>query len=159
MSDASCSMTETLCITPMVESDIPHLARLEAMCFSSPWSEEGIREELQNPNAVFLVAKRAGMVLGYLGFYHVLDEASIANVAVFPEARRSGVASALLQAAVDYSYRRGIARMTLEVRPSNIPARRLYESFDFEEVGQRRRFYTKPDEDALILAREFMSDI
>lgn len=155
MIDPISSIEESFCVVPMAENDIAHLARLETVCFSSPWSEEGFREELQNPNAVFLVAKRGKNILGYLGFYHILDEGSIANVAVFPQARRSGVASALLQSAIDYSYGHGIVRMTLEVRPSNIPARRLYESFGFAEVGRRRRFYTKPDEDALILAREF----
>lgn len=155
MIDPIPSMVEPLRIAPMAEDDIPHLARLESVCFSSPWSEDGLREELQNPNAVFLVAKRGETIVGYLGFYHVLDEGSIANVAVFPESRRSGVASALLQAVIDYAYGHGIARMTLEVRPSNMAALRLYESFGFTEVGRRRRFYTKPDEDALILAREF----
>ncbi|BCI61622.1 ribosomal protein S18-alanine N-acetyltransferase [Solibaculum mannosilyticum] len=157
MTDGRSPSEGSLYIVPMSEADIPHLTKLEAICFSSPWSEQGLRDELYNPNAVFLVAKREESILGYLGFYHILDQGDIANVAVFPEARRLGVASSLLRAAVDYAHSHGICRMTLEVRPSNIPALKLYEAFGFVEVGRRRRFYVKPDEDALILAREFSS--
>ena len=90
-------------------------------------------------------------MLGYLGLTAVLDESYIANVAVFPHCRGRGVAKALLRAQLDGARERGIATMSLEVRPSNQPAIALYRQFGFREAGRRRNFYQHPTEDGLIM--------
>ena len=90
---------------------------------------------------MFLVAAAGETVLGYANFLHVLDEGDIGNVAVAPEFRRQGVAAALLD----------LAFLTLEVRVSNAPAIALYRKHGFQTVGQRRNYYQKPDEDALLM--------
>ena len=141
-------------IVPMSPAHIPTLAKLEKCCFSVPWTEAGLSEELLNPVAVFLVAQRAGEILGYAGMHHLLDEGNIINVAVFPERRRKGVASSLLFSLVRYGIENGLARLTLEVRPSNLGAVALYESFGFEQVGRRRGFYSKPPEDGLVMVKK-----
>lgn len=137
-------------IVPMTKQHIPALAALEAACFSQPWTAAGFTEELSNPLAVFLVAEQDGEVLGYLGFLAVLDEADVTNVAVSPTHRRQGVASALITAAQEICRARGIRRLGLEVRCSNLAAIRLYESHGFVQDGKRPRFYTAPVEDALL---------
>ena len=103
-------------VVPMAGEHLDQLARLEALCFSQPWSRQALEEELQNPAAHFLTAlDEGGQVLGYLGLTAVLDESYIANVAVFPHCRGRGVAKALLRAQLDWARERGIATMSLEV--------------------------------------------
>lgn len=143
---------ENLRIVPMNPGHPAHLARLEQLCFSEPWSEAGLAAELDNPSAFFRVAEdETGEILGYLGMHCAAGECYIDNVAVFPAARRRGVATALLQCLVDWAKANGCAFVTLEVRPSNAPALALYRRFGFAEAGRRRRFYRNPDEDGLIL--------
>ena len=135
----------------MLAQHIPHLAQLERACFAAPWSAEGLAEELSNPHAVFRVAEDdAGAVLGYVGMHHLVDEGFITNVAVSPTHRRQGIAAALVTAAQEECRRRGIRRLGLEVRESNVAAIRLYERFGFVQDGKRPRFYSAPVEDALL---------
>ena len=84
-------------IVPMDRSHISQIAQLERECFSTPWTEAMLEEELFNPQASFIVAEDGeGNILGYAGLHVVLDEGYIDNIAVQPDARRHGVASALL---------------------------------------------------------------
>ena len=141
-------------VVRMTAEHIAALAALEAACFSHPWSENALRDELDNPTAVFFVAEgEDGAVLGYVGMHHILDEADITNVAVFPAARRQGVGRALLRAVADYAARQALVRVTLEVRASNAAAIALYEGFGFVQDGRRPRFYSDPTEDALLYSR------
>ena len=132
----------------MTAQHIPALTALEAVCFAAPWTAEGFAEELQNPLAHFLVAEDGGSVCGYIGVQEICGEGYIANVAVFPQYRRQGTASALLTAAIEGAKRRGCAFLTLEVRESNDAAIRLYTRFGFRCVGTRKAFYRDPVEDA-----------
>jgi ribosomal-protein-alanine N-acetyltransferase len=130
------------------------VAALEAACFSDPWSERSIAGELDNPLARWLVAVEDGTVLGYVGSQTVLDEADVMNVAVSPDARRRGVARALMIALLDALRETGVKSLTLEVRASNDPAIALYDTLGFTQVGLRPRYYRHPVEDALILRVE-----
>lgn len=141
-------------VVRMTEAHIGALAALEHACFSHPWSEQALRDELDNPTAVFFVAVgEDGAVRGYVGMHHILDEADITNVAVFPAARRQGVGRALIQAVADYAAEQALVRVTLEVRASNAAAIALYEGFGFVQDGRRPRFYSDPTEDALLYSR------
>ena len=135
-----------LSIVPMREEHIFALAALEAACFTDPWSENALREELSNPCARFIVAVFNGEIAGYLGCHHIGDEGFVANVAVFPAFRRRGIGKALVTAA----FTDNLSRLTLEVRASNEPAIALYRSLGFVEEGRRPRFYSHPTEDALL---------
>lgn len=142
-------------IVPMDRSHVSQIAALERQCFSEPWSQAALEEELFNPQASFLVAEDSrGAVLGYAGLHAVLDEGYIDNVAVEPDARRHGVASALLDVFCRFGRER-LAFLSLEVRASNEAAIALYEKFGFQEVGRRSGFYRRPKEDAVIMTREF----
>ena len=102
----------------------------------------------------YLAYDTEGRSIGFCSFWRVLDELHINNLAVFPDRRREGVASALLTFVLNEGARQGAKRATLEVRQSNDPARYLYERFGFTVAGIRRGYYTRPVEDALVLWRE-----
>ena len=142
-------------VVTMAEEHISALAQLERECFSDPWSEKALAEELNNPNAVFRVALIDGEVAGYVGMLHVLDEGDICNVAVFDRFRRKGVASALIQHLVDYGVENQLSFITLEVRESNIGAQKFYETMGFETIGVRKNFYDNPKEHAILMNKTF----
>ena len=143
----------------MTSRHIPALTKLEAVCFSAPWTADGFSEELQNPLAHFLVAEHGGKVCGYIGVQEICGEGYIANIAVFPEFRRQGVASALLTAAMNGAKSRECAFLTLEVRESNAAAIQLYTRFGFRCVGTRKAFYRDPEEDAKLYTLFFEEPI
>ena len=90
-------------------------------------------------------------IVGYLCLWEVADEVHITNVAVRPDARRQGIARALLSSVVDNARARAFKVVVLEVRPSNDHARMLYESFGFRVVGRRHGYYYDTGEDALVM--------
>ena len=85
-------------ITPMTPAHLDQVAALEEICFpEDPWSRRLLAEALENENTTSLLAlSEDERVLGYLFFTTVLDEGGVDNIAVHPEARRQGIASALL---------------------------------------------------------------
>ena len=142
-------------LTPMTAELIPQIAALERACFSHPWTEEMLRQELWNEAAVILVALREdGVVLGYAGLQTVLDEGYINNVAVAANVRRQGIADELIAAFVRFGQAK-LAFLTLEVRASNAPAIALYMKHGFAQVGRRRDYYDDPKEDAILMTLEF----
>lgn len=143
-------------VRAMTAADIGAVAALERACFSEPWSEAALREELTNPCAAFQVAVGDdGAVLGYCGMHLVGDEGFIANVAVSPDARRQGIARALLARRIEDGRSRGLYRLTLEVRAGNRPAIALYEGAGFIRDGVRPGFYRDPAEDAAVYSYYF----
>ncbi len=138
-------------ITKMTSAHIEEIARLEKECFSSPWSEEGLRSELDNSFARFFVALSDGKIAGYIGSHNVLGEVYITNVAVFPEFRRNGVGKTLVDFLVNEMKAEEAEFVTLEVRESNFNAIALYEKSGFEKVGKRKDFYEKPREDGVLM--------
>ena len=142
-------------VRPMTEKDVPALAVLEAQCFSVPWSENALREELENEHAHFFAAELCGELCGYVGLQILLDEGYLCNLAVSEAFRRRGIGKALMTAAIECCKAHGCAFLSLEVRPSNTAAVRLYEALGFTKRGERKQFYTLPDEDALILTLDF----
>lgn len=142
-------------IMMMTESDVKAVAEIEKACFSKPWSEDGIREELTNDSARFFVFKKNGEIAGYMGMHIVLDECYIANVAVLPSHRRQGIGEKLVSNGINVAKNEGCAFITLEVRLSNASAVALYEKSGFEKVGERKNFYSDPTENALIMTKYF----
>ena len=129
---------------------------IEEASFTNPWTRVMYLAELENSGVsfCFTASDPTGRVVGFCSFWRVLDELHINNIAVVPDMRRAGVATALLNYVLAYGAALGARRATLEVRRSNEPARLLYERFGFTVAGVRRAYYTKPVEDALVLWRE-----
>lgn len=142
-------------LVPMDRVNVLDVAAIERECFSHPWSEDMLAEELYNDNASYIVAMADdGAVLGYAGLKVVLDEGTIDKVAIRSQFRRMGVADALIDAFARFG-RANLAFITLEVRASNDPALQLYMKHGFEQVGRRKDYYQDPKEDAILMTLDF----
>ena len=142
-------------ISAMEHKDIDGLARLEKICFSTPWTRAGLEAELSFPPAVFIVAHIGGEIAGYAGMHRAAGECYVDNVAVFPEFRRQGVGEELMRGLILRARENDGEFISLEVRKSNSQAIELYSKLGFVQAGVRRDFYDKPREDALILTLYF----
>lgn len=143
-------------ITKMTENHVAQVAELEKSCFgSAAWSEKSIASELNNELSYWLVAVDNNRVLGYVGSQTVLGETDMMNVAVHPDCRKQGIATGLIVGLIGALKQRGSHCLILEVRASNEPAKRLYDSLGFMQVGLRKNYYRNPREDACILRKEF----
>ena len=142
-------------IIPMMPCHTARIAELEKLCFSSPWSEKSISEELQNPLSLWLVAVEGTQTAGYIGSQTVMGETDMMNVAVDPEFRRRGIGRMLISELIERLRAAGSHCLTLEVRSSNEPAIALYRTLGFAQIGKRPGYYRNPREDALILRKEW----
>jgi ribosomal-protein-alanine N-acetyltransferase len=120
-----------------------------------PWSERSFRFEInENQDSCLLLAERSGEthgIVGFVGFWMLLDEAHISTIAVHPALRRQGIGHALLLEAIREAVAREAVLVTLEVRQSNQGAIQLYRRLGFEVVGRRVRYYKDNQEDALLM--------
>jgi tRNA threonylcarbamoyl adenosine modification protein YeaZ/ribosomal-protein-alanine acetyltransferase len=137
--------------------DIEAVLGIEQASFTNPWTRDMYTAELDNRGRSFLYLARDQnrRIVGFCSFWRVLDELHINNLAVLPDHRRKGVASELLTSILAEAQAMGAKRAMLEVRESNVEARRLYERFGFSISGIRPRYYTNPIEDALVLTLEY----
>ena len=142
-------------IEPMRLEDVEEVQRIEEASFSTPWPPNAYRSELMtNRLAAYLVARAEGRIVAYGGMWLMVDEAHITTFAVHPAWRRQRLGERLLLAFLDLAKDRHAREATLEVRLSNISARRLYEKYGFRPVGLRPRYYSDDGEDALIMTTE-----
>lgn len=135
---------------------IDDVLSIEEASFTNPWTREMYLADLENEDVsyCYLARDERDQVVGFCSVWRVAEELHINNLAVKPEFRRRGVATALLKHALREGAHFGARRATLEVRRSNDAARLLYERFGFTVGGIRRGYYSKPIEDALVLWRE-----
>jgi [ribosomal protein S18]-alanine N-acetyltransferase len=132
-------------------SDLDSLMEIENRSFTLPWSR-GSYEELWPLATIDIRVARAGdELVGYYLVQMVGDEVELHTFAVKPEHRRRRIGERLLTHAIDAAKGRGAQHMFLQVRPSNAPARALYDKMGFIVVGKRRRYYRDNDEDALVM--------
>ncbi|GAB3660033.1 GNAT family N-acetyltransferase [Nocardioides korecus] len=125
-------------------ADLDDVVRLEAACLGrDAWSaglvEAGLRAEL--PTVGYLVAEAGGAVVGHAVTSLAGDVAELQRIAVAEEARRHGVASALLAAVLSRAVAAGAERVLLEVREDNAGAIAFYARSGFVELARRRRYY------------------
>ena len=143
-------------LRPMTMADLDDVCVIEEQCFSVPWSRESMEKELEgNDQAHYLVVEIDEKVVGYAGFWQVLDEGHIMNIAVAPEMRGQGLGEELMRAMLQQGTQLGIIYWTLEVRVSNVAAIKLYEKVGFTSAGIRPGYYEKPREDANIMWYQF----
>jgi [ribosomal protein S18]-alanine N-acetyltransferase len=137
-------------------ADIAQVHEIERLSFATPWPAHAFEQELRgNRLARYVVARtRDGdeeRVVGYAGVWLMVDEAHITTFGVHPEWRRQGIGRRLLLSLFDLSADLRAARMTLEVRVSNVAAQALYRRFGFAIAGTRTRYYTDDGEDAFVM--------
>ena len=139
----------------MLPGDVKQVAQLEAESFSSPWTEEDFARDLLRPEYFFLVCEdREGQILAYAGVRVVLDEAEITTIAVKESERRRGLGRKLLISLQEACLQKGVTLLHLEVRKSNAAARHLYETTGFSAAGERKNYYEKPRENAVLMTAE-----
>ena len=137
----------------MTRGDISAVAAVEKNAFTSPWTEAMFAEELNNPLAVYLVLELSGEVCGYAGFWRVLDEAQVTNIAVLSSLRGAGRGKNLVSALLETAARTGAREIFLEVRRSNHAAQKFYAGLGFSVCGQRPGYYQDDGEDALLMSK------
>jgi ribosomal-protein-alanine N-acetyltransferase len=160
-------------VEPMRWDDVPQVMTIERKSFTLPWSDYTYRHEiLENRNAHYFVARRMDQravskpaswwgrlfkretkapIVGYGGFWIVIDEAHISTIASDIQWRGHGIGELMLLAMIDRSIELGAHEVTLEVRVSNTVAQNLYRKYGFEVVGRRPGYYRDNNEDANLM--------
>lgn len=139
-------------IRPMQHSDLGRITDLEKQCFTTPWSKQLFEDELAREDTCrWLVLELEGSIAGYMGWWRVMDEAHITNLAVDALKRKRGLGRILVKAVLQQALEQGCSKATLEVRLSNQPAVSLYRSFGFTEAAIRPGYYSDNGEDALLM--------
>jgi [ribosomal protein S18]-alanine N-acetyltransferase len=138
------------------DRELEVISALEAESFTNPWSRETLEWELKNSDVTFIYVLRLedGTIAAFCVCWIIFGELHINTVAVSPGERRRGLATALLKHVMAEAAAHAANRATLEVRASNTAALKLYERLGFRVTATRPRYYTKPEEDALILWRD-----
>ncbi len=136
---------------------IDGMVEIEEQCFNSGFARQTFEKELENKLSLYVVAKEDEKVLGYAGVWNICGEADIMNVGVHKEFRRCKIATNMLKVLIEKCREAGVRAFNLEVRKSNMKARRLYLSLGFVEVGLREKYYNGI-EDAVLMRLEFTED-
>jgi ribosomal-protein-alanine N-acetyltransferase len=126
------------------------LYRLEKASFDEPWSRETFKNEFNNTLSRYFGVFYREKLIAYGGYWKVIDEGHITNIAVHPRYRRKGIGAALLKSLLIFGSGEGLYRFTLEVRKSNSDAINLYTKASFAICGERRNYYSN-GEDAFIM--------
>ena len=145
-------------IAPASADDTEQVASAEKICFADPWQDADIAYALSGGCYDGVTARIDGTLAGYGFMLTVADEATLANIAVLPEFRKRGIGRAMALRLLDTCRERGAAVCFLEVRQSNLAARKLYADIGFDEISVRKGYYHNPTEDAVIMKKELCSE-
>ena len=143
-------------ICPMVTEDIEQVVEIEAQAYGEHhWSKSSFYDEMSNNLAKYYSAKTEdGILVGYAGTWHIIDEGHITTIAVKKEFQRQHIGEAIITKILEDCYKNGIKYLTLEVRESNAPAISLYQKYGFQSLGTRKGYYQDNNENALIMWTE-----
>jgi [ribosomal protein S18]-alanine N-acetyltransferase len=130
---------------------IPKLEIIEGEAYPEPWTTGMFREEMRNKHSYFYLAYLNDTLIGYSGFWLLLDDAHITSVTVSNEHRGNGFGREQMDHLIENARTQGAVTVTLEVRHSNTTAYTMYTSFGFTEIGIRKGYYTKSKEDAIVM--------
>ena len=137
------------------KADVTYLDRIyeiECLSFTMPWSQEAIKEELSSLDfSRYFVLELENTTVAYSGYWRIIEEGHITNVAVHPDYRHNGYGELLMCGMIEDAIEHGVIAMTLEVRVSNENAIKLYEKVGFVIEGIRPKYYTDNGEDAYIM--------
>ena len=134
---------------------IEEICDIEKRCFSDAWSRQSFIDEIDRENSVFIVIKKEGKIVAYSGFWYIVDDAQIMNVAVDIGYKGMKISHILMKEMIQRARDKNMATMSLEVRVSNEIAINLYKGYGFEIVGVRKQYYQDNKEDAYIMFMYF----
>lgn len=140
-------------ITTMTFEDINSIEPSFSENFDKFWSIAILKNDFENENSKYIVAKIDNEVVGFAGIKIIIDEADIMNIAVRRDKRKLGIGSVLLEKLIEISTDFKCASITLEVNENNLPAIHLYEKFDFQKIGLRKKYYNNTD-NAIIMRKD-----
>ncbi len=146
-------------IRKMIADDAPSVAELEAAIFPDPWKQKDIFSYICMPDGMCYSAVADGNVVAYIIGRVIPPEGEVYRIATREGYRRKGIAYRLLDYAVKCQKGRGLESLFLEVRSKNIPARNLYRSYGFREIGLRKNYYSDPTDDAVVMLRAHSADL
>lgn len=125
----------------MEKKDVPSVFKVDQECFKHHWTEKSYEDESNNLLAHYIVAEHEEEIIGFGGFWSVIDEAQITNIGVSKAFRKQGIGQKILEKMIKLAAENGCLGMTLEVREDNIPALVLYEGNGFIREGLRKNYY------------------
>ena len=135
----------------MTKDDADAVAELELKCFAMPWSRADFLRENNNELAEYVIGELDKKIVAYAGAWVSFDQAEVMHIAVEPKLRGQGIGTLIFGELIKAVKERGATSITLEVRPSNTAAIKLYENFGLKSVGRRKGYYLDNNEDALIM--------
>jgi len=138
----------------MNKEDLEEVMAIERSAYRHPWSSGFFLQELQVACARSILAEIDGSICGYVLFWLLPGSIDVHNLAIAPAQRRLGIARMLMRQVVATARMQLATRVTLEVRQSNEPAKRLYSSLGFVQTGLRKGYYSDDGEDAYTMALE-----
>lgn len=147
-------------IVPFDKSYLKDMISIEKASFSDPWSEGAFTGSAELPfTHVFLALDAIGNLCGYVVFSVISPECEIQNIAVSPELRRQKIADSVMEFVFERAAEEKCDKIMLEVRASNAPAISLYKKHGFHSVGIRKKYYTNPLEDAILMDKTLTNEI
>lgn len=144
-------------VEPMHRGHLRQVDGIERQVYTTPWSKglwtDELRRRDRDGDRVYLCATEAdgSRLLGYAGLLLVVGDGHVATVAVDPSRQGRGLGAVLLLGLARAGIGAGCRSLTLEVRVSNEPARRLYDRFGFVPAGTRAGYYPDNGETALVM--------
>ncbi len=136
---------------------IPYILRIEAEAYPEPWTYNMMRQEMDNKSGYFCVMVRDDGLIGYGGFWMLMEEAHITRVTISRSQRGQGLSKCVMNHLLDEAAARGAQVVRLEVREGNWPAIRLYAGLGFVEEGRRIGYYQRTNENAICMAKPLNS--
>ena len=132
-------------------SDVDKVLEIEEECFAAPWKRDDFVDLATKDDRTYLVMTLDGEIIGGAAIRNIVGEGEITNVEITEGKRSCGYSHELMKALLKKGKEMGCSAFTLEVRKSNMPARKCYEGAGFLEEGIRPNFYSNPKEDAVIM--------
>ncbi len=135
-------------------SDLEEIKNNLESDFDNFWNYEIFKEELGNTNSSYLVLLYDDEIIGFGGIKIILDEANLMDIVIKKSMRNQGFAKLLLNELINISKEENCSSITLEVNENNIYAIKLYNNFNFKQVGKRKKYYKNGDS-AILMTLKF----
>ena len=141
-------------IQPMTQQDLKQIEEILTTDFDEFWTPSIFEKELNNPNSSYFVAKQKNQIVGFGGIWKAVDDIHITNLVTKKNMRNLGIAKQILDKLIQTAKQTKLASLTLEVTETNLPAIDLYETFGFQKLGIRKKYYNNQD-NAIIMTLYF----
>ena len=142
--------------------DCQAVADLETQLFAGRFTAQSLRDMLNKPVFYGAVLPAVGQAVGQAAAIHAYylstisaDCADIIAIGTHRDWQRRGFGRIMLEHLIGVTERQHVEKILLEVAADNMPARQLYDSCGFVEIGCRKNYYKRGETrcDAVIMAR------